>query len=93
MVQILLTLSLLFSTVVHAETNSESLFKGKGNLICTGGGSGKPLFSAECKQASISRVSITGGAIKYEITCTDNGNTTFLMACDAFSLEQKQVVF
>jgi hypothetical protein len=77
---------------VHAELKLDNIAKGKGMLTCSGGGGAKPLFSAECKTISITRVSGSDG-IKYEITCTDSGNTTFLLACDAFAFEQKQVVF
>lgn len=82
------------ATPAMAQVTSESMAaKGKGIVTCAGGTSAGTLFNRECKTLSISRVSVSGGAIKYEITCTDSGNTTFLMACDAFAWEQKQVVF
>ena len=91
---ILVFAAMIFSSwAAQAQVTSENIVKGKGVLTCNGGGGGKPLFNSECKQVSINRVTTSGGSIKYEITCTDSGNITFQMACDAYALEQKLVVF
>lgn len=80
-----LTMSSTFALAQKPHTQ-RLLTNEKGFVICSGGGTSAPLFNRECKKLTISRVSMQG-AIKYEGTCVDSNETTFLLTCDAFNFE------
>ena len=57
-----------------------------GYVVCTGGGSEKPLFSGSCNQFTATRIG-QSGSTKYEAKCIDSNNKTFFLACDALMFE------
>jgi hypothetical protein len=93
MKKIIPTIAILVATTASAQmkpTQEKLITDQKGFLTCTGGGSSAPLFSRDCVKINLTRVS-SPGSIKYEGSCLDSNETTYLIACDSYTLEYSQI--